>query len=192
VTLLAVLTVTASIAARDTLTDVVDGVLILLDRPFRVGDRIEIQELGAWGDVIAIGTRSTRIRTRDNRLAVVPNSKIGRSLVVNYSYPDERYRVEVVLNVDYDTDLARLTRVVTETIRRAEGVLAERPVDVLLDAFGDSALRVRARWWIHSYADTSHLMDDVHRALYQVLRERGIVLPLPTYQVRLESADAPE
>jgi small-conductance mechanosensitive channel len=191
VALLALLAFVASIAARDTLSDVVDGVLILLDRPFRVGDRIEIQELDAWGDVVAIGTRSTRIRTRDNRVAIVPNSKIGRSLVVNYSYPDARYRVELVLDVAYGTDLARLGRLATETIRRAEGVLAERPVDVLLDAFGDSALRVRVRWWIHSYADTSHLMDGVHRALYRALQEHGIHLPFPTYQVRLESAGAP-
>jgi hypothetical protein len=56
------------------------------------------------------GTRTTRIRTRDNPVALVPNSKIGRSLVVNYSYPDARYRVEVVLHVAYDTDLARLGR----------------------------------------------------------------------------------
>ena len=72
-------------AAQDTLADAIAGFLILLDQPFRVGDRIEITGLGTWGDVVEIGTRSTRIRTRDNRLVIVPNSAIAKDQVVNYS-----------------------------------------------------------------------------------------------------------
>jgi hypothetical protein len=62
-----------SLAARDTIADAIAGVIILLDRPFRIGDRIEIERANTWGDVTEIGLRTTRIRTRDNRL-VVPNS----------------------------------------------------------------------------------------------------------------------
>ena len=79
-----------SLAAQDTLADAIAGFLILIDQPFRVGDRIEISGLGTWGDVVDIGTRSTRIRTRDNRLLIVPNSAIAKDQVVNYCYPDPR------------------------------------------------------------------------------------------------------
>ena len=84
-----------SIAAQATLADVIDGVIILVDKPFRVRHRIQLQDLQTWGDVISIGVRTTRIRTLGNRLVIVPNSRINRGQVVNYSYPDDRYRLEV-------------------------------------------------------------------------------------------------
>jgi len=77
-----------SLAAQDTLNDIINGVLIWLDRPFRIGDRIEIQGDKMWGDVIDIGTRSTRILLIDNTMVIVPNSVIGKNQVINYSYPD--------------------------------------------------------------------------------------------------------
>ena len=69
----------------------------MIDRPFRIGDRIEIQDLATWGDVVDIGLRRSRIRTRDNRMVIVPNSVISQSLIVNYSDPDTTYRIQVGL-----------------------------------------------------------------------------------------------
>jgi len=66
-----------SLAARDTIADAIAGLVILVDQPFRIGDRIEIQEEDTWGDVVDIGLRTTRIRTRDSRMVIVPNSVIG-------------------------------------------------------------------------------------------------------------------
>ncbi len=79
-----------SLAAQDTLSDAISGFIILIDQPFRIGDRIEISEENTWGDVVEIGTRTTRIRTRDNRMVIVPNSTISKSQVVNYTFPDPR------------------------------------------------------------------------------------------------------
>jgi hypothetical protein len=66
-----------SLAAQDTLSDAISGFVILMDQAFRVGDRIEISGLGTWGDVVQIGTRTARIRTRDNCMVIVPNSTVG-------------------------------------------------------------------------------------------------------------------
>jgi small-conductance mechanosensitive channel len=174
-----------SIAAQDTLVDVINGFIILSDRPFSLGDRIEIQELNTWGDVVEIGTRTTRIRTRDNRLVIIPNSKIGRNTVVNYSYPDPVYRIQTDLNIAYGSDLDQVRQVVETTIRTIKGVLADKPVDVLLLEFGDSALKVRIRWWIHSYVDTRRMLDRVHSALYQEFDRLGVEMPFPTYDINL-------
>ncbi len=72
-----------ALAAQAALADTISGFIIMFDRPYRIGDRIEILELDTWGDVTDIGLRSTRIRTRDNRMAVVPNSVIAKNMVVN-------------------------------------------------------------------------------------------------------------
>ena len=94
-----------SLAAQDTIANMISGVIILIDQPFRTGDRIEIQELNTWGDVVNIGLRSTRIRTLDNRLVIVPNSQISNNLVVNYTNTDPHYRIQSEIGVAYGTDL---------------------------------------------------------------------------------------
>jgi MscS family membrane protein len=174
-----------SLAAQDTLSDAISGFIILADRPYRVGDRIEIQGEGTWGDVLDIGLRTTRIRTRDNRVVIVPNSVIGRNQVINYTYPDPRYRIQTHVGIGYGTDIATVRRIITETVRRVEGVLPDKPVDVLYHEMGDSAMIFRVRWWIESYEDTRRVIDRVNTALQEALDTAGIDMPYPTQNVNL-------
>jgi MscS family membrane protein len=175
-----------TLAAQDTLSDTINGFLLIFDRPFRIGDRIEIQELNTWGDVVEIGARTTRIRTRDNRLVVVPNSKIGKSQVINYSYPDPQVRLQTQVKVAYDSDVEAVCRLIQETVRGVEGILKEREIDVLLVELGDSALILQVRWWIDSYVHTSPTIDRVHRTLLKALDEAGVDLPYNTQDVHLK------
>ena len=105
-----------ALAAQAALSDTISGFVIMVDRPYRIGDRIEIQDLATWGDVIDIGLRSTRIRTRDNRMVIVPNSVMGKSLIVNYSYPDTQYRIEIHVGVAYGTDIEKARKVIIEAV----------------------------------------------------------------------------
>jgi small-conductance mechanosensitive channel len=175
-----------SLAAQDTLADAISGVVIYLDEPFRIGDRIEIQGLNTWGDVIDIGTRTTRIRTRDNRMVIVPNSTIGKSQVVNYTYPDPQYRVQIDIGVAYGTDLDQLRRVVIDTLQHVDGVLKDKPIDVLYNEIGHMAMTVRIRWWIESYEDTRRIYDRVNTAVENALNEAGIEMPFDTYNLNLK------
>ncbi len=176
-----------SLAAKDTIADAIAGFIILTDRPFRIGDRIEIEKIGTWGDVVDIGLRTTRIRTRDNRMVIVPNSTIGSNQVINYSYPDPRYRIETHVRVGYGSEIEKVRSTIIDTVRDVEGVLQDMPVDALYIEMGDSAMVFRVRWWIESYVDTRRMFDRVHTALQQTLDEAGIDLPFPTQalEVRL-------
>jgi len=175
-----------SLAAKDTLSDAISGIIILVDRPFRTGDRIEISGLNTWGDVVEIGLRSTRIRTRDNRLVIVPNSAIANSQVINYTYPDPRYRIQIEIGIGYGTDIEKARRVIVDTVRKVEDVLPDKPVDALYVEMGDSAMIFRVRWWIESYVDTRHVFDRVNTALQKALDEAGIDMPYPTQSVNLQ------
>jgi MscS family membrane protein len=175
-----------SLAAQDTLSDAIAGFIILADRPYRVGDRIEIQGVGTWGDVVEVGLRTTRIRTRDNRMVIVPNSLIGKNQVINYTYPDPRYRIQTHVGVAYGTDIETARRVLVEAVRGVEGVLPDKPVDALYHEMGDSAMIFRVRWWIESYADTRRITDRVHTALQEALDEAGIECPYPIQTVNLQ------
>src|SRR5664280_726183 len=93
------------LAAQNTLADLIAGIAISIDRPFRIGDRILIEKLDTWGDVIEISWRSTRILTRDNRQVAIPNSVMGKELITNYSMPDRMFRVETFVVVSYGPDI---------------------------------------------------------------------------------------
>ncbi len=175
-----------SLAARDTIADAIAGFIILVDRPFRIGDRIEIQSVGTWGDVVEIGLRTTRIRTRDNRMVILPNSIISSNQVINYSYPDPRYRIETHVGVAYGTDIEKVRKLIVDSVSGLEFVLQEKPVDALYVEMGDSAMIFRVRWWIESYVDTRRAVDRVHTALQQVLDANGIECPYPTQSLNLQ------
>jgi small-conductance mechanosensitive channel len=175
-----------SLAAQDTLADAISGFIILLDQPFRIGDRIEIQDLGTWGDVVDIGTRTTRIRTRDNRMVIVPNSLISKGQIVNYTYPDPRYRIQEEIGIGYGMDVEEARQVIIDTVSQIEGVLLDKPVDALFVEFGDNAMTFRVRWWIESYFDTRRMFDSVNTALKATLESAGIDMPFTTYDVNLK------
>ena len=172
-----------ALAAQAALTDTISGFAIMIDRPFSVGDRIEIQELDTWGDVIDIGLRSSRIRTRDNRMVIVPNSVISRSLIVNYTYPSTQYRIQVHVGVAYGTDLELARQVMIDAVRNVEGVLQDQEVEALFLEFGPSALIFRVRWWLDSYYDTRRMFDKANTALYNALNEAEIEIPRPQLDV---------
>ncbi len=181
-----------ALAAQESLADVINGFVIMMDQPFRIGDRIEIHELNTWGDVVDIGLRSTRIRTLDNRMVIVPNSVIGKSLVVNHSYPSSTYRNEIEVGVAYGTDLELARTTLIEAVRQVEGVLSDRPVEALFLKFDDSALVFRVRWWLETYVDTRRMFDKVNTAMYNALNEAGVQIPFPQRDVhhKLDAEDA--
>mgnify|MGYP001826872879 CR=1 FL=1 len=174
-----------SLAAQDTISDAISGVIIMLDQPFRVGDRIEIDELNTWGDVVEIGMRTTKIRTRDNRMVIVPNSEISNNQVVNYTYPDPRYRVQVDIGIGYGQDIEFVRKIIHDTVRDLPGILEDKPVDVLYNEMGDSSMTFRVRWWIKSYEDTRRVYDRVNTALQNTLDEAGVDMPFITYDVNI-------
>jgi len=175
-----------SLAAQDTLSNIISGVMIMLDQPFRVGDRIEIQGLGTWGDVVEIGLRTTRVRTRDNRLVIVPNNRISTDQVINYTFPDPQYRVQFEIGVGYGQDVEKVRKIIVDTVRGVKGVLQDKPVDALYVKMGESAMIFRIRWWIESYVDTRRMFDSVNTALQDKLDQAGIVLPFNTYNVNIQ------
>ncbi len=175
-----------SLAAQDTIADFISGIIILLDQPFRVGDRIQIDSIDTWGDVTEIGLRTTKIRTRDNRLVMVPNSTIGNSPVVNYTFPDPRYRIQIEVGIGYGQDIDEIRKVITKAVGNLDGVLKDKPVDALFLEFGETNMLFRIRWWIDSYVDTRRMFDTVNQALYTALEEAGVEMPFTTYDVNIK------
>ena len=172
-----------ALAAQDTISNVIAGLVIMFDAPFKVGDRIEVTGGDTWGDVVKIGIRSSQVQTRDNRLIIVPNSVIVDSTVINYSLPDNTYRLQSDIGIGCGMDISKVQQQIRETVRQLDGILPDRPVDVWFTEFGDSSNTMRVRWWVASYAEKRRSTDRVNAAIQELANREGIDLPNPTYSL---------
>jgi MscS family membrane protein len=180
---------TVGFAARDTLTDIIAGFFILIDQPFRVGDRIEVQGVDTWAEVVNIGLRTSVLRTRHNVEIIVPNSTIGKGQVINYSYPDPRYRMQTHVGIAFGTNVEHARWVMIDAVRRADFALPDEPVDALYAEIGDSGMIFRVRWWTYFYRDWEQAFDSAHTALRHALAEAGIESPYPSQSLNLQVDD---
>lgn len=164
-------------ALKDILSNFVSGLLLLLLRPFQLGDQIVVGD--TEGAVERIRLRATDIRTYDGRLVLVPNSEIFTSRVTNNTAsPVRRARVELYLG--YSTDLPRAVEILREAVASTEGVLREPPVAVRVSALGASDLSLELRFWTDSRrSDYVATQAAVSAAAVTALRQGGIPLPDP-------------
>lgn len=188
--ILIVTAVIVSIGARNYVSDVVSGFIILVDQPFRVHDGVEIKELDTWGDVLEIGTRTTRIRTRDNREVIVPNSKILDNLVVNFSYPSPDYRMQVDIGIAFGSDLEKARQAIVKALNKVDGVLHDKGVEVLFIGFGDTNRQIRVRWWITDYHKNWVVLDAACTAIESALAEAQIEMPFITYDLNVRMQES--
>ena len=175
--LLSIIGLALSLAARDILADIVSGAMILIDRPYRVGDRIDLPGIDSWGDVVDIGMRSTKVITPNNRMVIVPNSQVGKDQIVNYSYPDPSYYATTHVLVAYDNDADHVGQLLAGAVRQVEGVQKERAISAVLIEFTENHMVFEVGWWIASYIDLFPVRNQVNRAMIQALEDAGIELP---------------
>jgi small-conductance mechanosensitive channel len=115
----------------------------------------------------------------------VPNSIISKNQVVNYTFPDPRYRIQSHISIGYGSDIEQVRQLIIDTVRQVDGVLPDQPVDSLYIEMGDSAMIFRVRWWLESYEDTRRMFDRVNTALQNAFDEKDIHTPYPIHTMNL-------
>ncbi len=184
---LGVTSLAIALAAQAVLEDMISGFILNVDRPFRIGDRIELQELDTWGDVQDIGLRSTRILTRDHRLVSIPNSIIARNSIVNHSIPSTQFRVETHVEVAYGCDIDYVRKVLVDAVKAEGWIMHNKPVEALFLNFNDSGLQFRVRCWIEHYVETRRIIDKLNTAIYKALNSAEVEIPFPQRVVHLQT-----
>jgi len=175
-----------SLAGRDILADIVSGAMILIDRPYRIGDRLDLPFINSWGDVVDIGMRSTKILSVENRMVVVPNSQIGKNQVVNYSYPDPAYFNTIKVLVAYDNDPDLVAKVIEDAVRSVEGVQTDREVSTWLMEFTENHMLFWSNWWVANFTDRFPVQNQVSRAIIKALKEAGVALPYQSLDIQMD------
>jgi small-conductance mechanosensitive channel len=163
----------------------VAGLILLLERPIKVGDRVMVgnQE----GDVVEINMRSTTIRTLNNVAVIVPNSEFVSSKVENWSYGDETVRMEVNVGVSYESDLETVFRSLREVAAEHPEVLKNPAPDVLHIGFGDSAWNMRLRIWLGDSQRHLEVQSDIHCAIVRKFQQNRVEIPFPQRDLHVRS-----
>jgi small-conductance mechanosensitive channel len=185
--LLGIIALAISLAGRDVLADIIAGALILVDRPYRVGDRVGLGDIDMWGDVVEIGMISTKVLTVDSRVVTVPNSKVRQNNIVNFSYPDPSYYDTTDIGVAFDNDVEKVEQLLKSAAGSVEGVQKERGIDVRLETFTRDEMIFRVGWWMKDNDDYYKLRQFVNRAIVKTFKQAGVTFPYQREQVELET-----
>jgi small-conductance mechanosensitive channel len=162
----------------------ISGLIILFERPMKVGDRIEVA--GVEGDVTEVGPRSTKVLTNDNITIIIPNSAFITDNVVNWSYNDKKVRFRIPVAVSYDSDVRLVTRLLLEVAKENRDVLEDPEPAVRFMEFGDSALVFELRPWSTTLIHRrGRLVSAINFAIFQKFSEHGIEIPFPQREVRI-------
>ncbi len=176
-----------ALAAQDTLANMIAGFVLLLDRPFRVGDRIELPS-GEIGDVQQIGLRSTRILNFDNNLIIVPNSDLVKGRIINYAYPHNQIRVMVRIGVAYGTDTARVRAILQECAGAHPDILPDPPPEVFFTAMNDSSIEFSLVARASDFTKRFRAECDLREQIYTRFAQEGIEIPFPQRVVHMKAS----
>ena len=185
-----------SLAAKDTLSNLIAGVLLIMDRPFQVGDRIELwsapNETGTWGDVIEIGIRATKIRNPDNLVVVVPNNEIMQRDIINYTMSGEDIRLRIPFSVAYESDIERAKVLLIQAALEVEGVKPDPAPIVIVRGFGPSEVNLQLRVWIMEARNRRRIADEITGIALSAFAREGVEIPYPKRELYIKQGDAPQ
>lgn len=163
---------------QNTVANLAAGVSLSLDKPFEVGDRIQVGE--TWGDVVGIGLRSTRIRTTSGQYVVVPNAILDTREVWNNTYgTSSSIRVEIPVSVSYDSSLLLAEELALKAARSCHEVLAYPAPVVRVRRLADSGVDLEIRCWIHHAGDKALVVDRLLRDIKASYDRDGVHFPFP-------------
>lgn len=168
-------------AAKDTLSNLIAGVLLIVDRPFHVGDRIELwqapRDTATWGDVIEIGLRATKIRNPDNLIFVIPNNQIMQRDIVNYTASGDNIRLRIPIGIAYDADPAKAKQIIRTVALDTAGVIKSPEPQVIIRNFGESAVDLELRVWIADARQRRAIGDEITDRVKTAFDHAGVEIP---------------
>jgi small-conductance mechanosensitive channel len=134
--------------------------------------------------------RSTKIKTLDNTLLIIPNSDLCNSTVINLAFPDVRAKGKITIGIDYASDVEKVKALMVATALEIPEVLREPLPEAYFTSFGDSSLNLVLFIWVEDYPKLYGTIDKVNGRILQRFRDEGVVIPFPTRTIISQKDDA--
>jgi small-conductance mechanosensitive channel len=177
-----------ALAAQDLISNFFGGAIITVDKPFRIGDRIKVDQY--YGDVMSIGPRSTRLKTLDYQIVTIPNNKITTNIIINYAEPDQKLRIIIPVSVAYGSDPKKVKEILLDiaqnTIKNTEYLLGEPTPKAFFSEFQDSSMKFILYVWARKYNLPDEVKDSINTQIAERFAAEGILIPFPQMEVRLK------
>ena len=182
-----VIGIAVGFAAKDTLANLLSGVAIVADTPYKIGDYIVIDS-GERGRVTSLGMRSTRLLTRDDVEVTVPNAVIANAKIVNESGgPWVKHRIRIPVGVAYGSDVDEVCSVLDEIANSLPSVAKQPAARVRMRGLGDSSLDFELLVWIDVPELRGRVRHDLLMKIYKVFNQKGIEIPFPQSDIHVRS-----
>lgn len=180
---LAVFSLIIGLAVQQTLGNIVNSFLLSIDRPFEVGDRIEVDD--TWGSVVSVGILSTKVLDRDERLVVIPNNTLVQSTIVNHARGGgdgiaRRIAIVLDIGVDYREDIDHVKYTLLQLAKECPYVIDKPEPRILLHELADFAKIFRVYTWVEDYSDEYVARDWLLRNIDERFGKENINIPFPT------------
>jgi small-conductance mechanosensitive channel len=164
----------------------VAGLILLIERPIRLGDRIDFGD--RTGEVVRVGIRSSWIRTYDNAIVIIPNSEFVSKQILNWTASDPKIRISIPVSVAYGTDSEQVIQILLGVAHENSNVMQEPTPGVILIEFGASSITFALRIWTLLKADhVPQLKSDIFLAVQKCFSENKIQMPFPQMDVHVKS-----
>lgn len=165
--------------------NLISGLIILFERPIKIGDRIEVE--GVSGDIVAISLRATTIVTNDNISIIIPNSDFITGKVTNWTHNDKDVRFKINVGVSYSSDPQLVKTILLEVANSHSGVLKNPGADVMFDEFGDSSLNFILRVWTKEYSSRPGVLrSELNFKIFELFKKNKIEIPFPQMELTMK------
>ena len=175
---------TLGLALQGSLSNFAGGVLILLMKPFVVGDYILDNATGQEGTVTEITTFYTKLLSVDNKMIVIPNGSLSNTSITNYSRMEHR-RIDLIISVAYETNLSDAKKILQQVADKEDKILKDKPYDIFVSSLADSAVELGLRVWVKN-EDYWPVRWGLLEQIKQALDENEISIPFPQLDVSLK------
>ncbi len=164
-------------ASKDTFGNFIAGITIVVDKPFKIGDTIEVHSI--LGKVDEIALRSTTIKMFDNKVVIVPNGILATEPIINYTREKIR-RLDIPVGIAYEADIDTAIDVIKKAVSKIKGVVTdEKTIDVLVDKFSESSVDLKVRFWVETETGIVSRKSIAVEKIKKALDKAGIEIPYP-------------
>jgi len=174
------------LSMQDSLSNLAAGVMIILFKPFKLGDYVEAG--GTDGTVEGISIFTTSLKTPDNKHVIVPNGSIISGIITNYSAKEQR-RIDMVIGVSYDDDLSKVKKSLEKILAKEKRILKEPAPVIAVSELADNSVNLVVRPWVNT-ADYWPVRFDLTEAIKVTFDKEDISFPFPQREVHIANSDA--
>ncbi len=173
------------LAFQPTLSNIFGGIQLILDKAYKVGDRIKL-ESGETGDISDIGLRSTRVKTLDGNMLIVPNGVMANARIYNYCLPVDIVRSTIKFGVEYGSDVEKVKEIALGALKKVKKILKDPAPEIFFRDLNSYSLDFSMNFWMNSYKDQFEVESMVRKEVYAALNKAKIGIPFPITTVHLK------